>query len=130
MYSIQADWGGTVKLTWDPAIRPPLELITSVHSFCFQDNQLLLVKLNHRGWDFPGGHVEKEETVEQALNRELMEEAYIEGEHKRLGCIIVDHCENMNWNESSPYPKIGYQVFYRTTITHMHPFNAEHESKE
>lgn len=126
-----ANWdGGTVKLTWDPEADPPSSLITSVHSFCFEEGRLLIVNLNHRGWDFPGGHIEEGETPLTALNRELMEEASIEGAHTLLGYIIVDHSENTKWNHSSPYPLIGYQAFYRTTLEKKHPFTGSHESSD
>jgi 8-oxo-dGTP diphosphatase len=28
----------------------------------------------------------------------------------------------------SPYPKVGYQVFYRMEVTQIHRFEGEHES--
>jgi 8-oxo-dGTP diphosphatase len=89
---------------------PPRELIKSVHGFCFIDDKLLLVNLNHRGWDFPGGHIEYEETPEECIEREAYEEGYVTGICILLGHIIVDHHENPKWDESSPYPKVGYQV--------------------
>lgn len=123
------DWGGhKLKLTWKPGLLPKTELITSVHGFCFEDEKLIMVDLNDRGWDFPGGHIEVGETAEDYFRRVAMEEGYVEGECLLLGAIEIDHNENPLWNEQCPYPKIGYQVFYRMNITHLHHFNAEFES--
>jgi 8-oxo-dGTP diphosphatase len=123
-------WGKSkVKLTWKFNKQlPPRELITSVHGFCFKDDKLLLVYLNHRGWDFPGGHIEYEETPEECIKREAYEEGYVTGNCLLLGHIIVDHNENSNWNEQSHYPKMGYQVFYRMNIDQLHVFKAKYES--
>lgn len=125
------DWGGhQLKLTWMQGLIPDRELITSVHAFCFHEGKLLMVNLNDRGWDFPGGHIEAGETVEACVCREVMEEAYVAGDCKLLGAIEVNHEENPLWNESSPYPKVGYQVFYRMDITEFLPFDAGYESSE
>jgi len=125
-------WGGAkVKLTWQRDKKlPPKSLITSVHGFCFKDNQLLLVNLNDRGWDFPGGRIEFQETPEECMKREAYEEGYISGRCFPLGFIVVDHNENPNWNEDSPYPKVGYQVFYRMDIERIHTFQAKYESNK
>ncbi|MFP3362029.1 NUDIX domain-containing protein, partial [Planococcus sp. SIMBA_143] len=74
------------------------------------------------GWDFPGGHIEEGETPEECVKREAYEEGYVSGSCSLLGYIIVDHSENPNWNEDSPYPKVGYQVFYCMDIDHLHDF--------
>ncbi len=132
MNTTYVNWGeAKVKLTWRPEIQcPQYNLITSVHGFCFYENKLLLVNLNHRGWDFPGGHIEINETPVECLKREAMEEGYVEGECHFLGHIVVDHSENSNWNKNSPYPKIGYQLFYRMDIEKLHYFSGEYEASE
>lgn len=50
-------WGDArIKLSWvKSSTLPPFNLITSIHSYCFYEEQLLLVNLNERGWNFPGG---------------------------------------------------------------------------
>ncbi|WP_082194087.1 NUDIX domain-containing protein [Bhargavaea cecembensis] len=132
MTTTYVNWGeAKVKLTWKPNDEYPQQnLITSVHGICFYKNMLLLVNLNHRGWDFPGGHIETNETPVECFKREVMEEGYVEGECLFLGYIVVDHNENPNWNEDSPYPKVGYQLFYRMDVEKVHSFVGEFEASE
>ncbi|GAF11084.1 hypothetical protein JCM19046_1576 [Bacillus sp. JCM 19046] len=124
------NWDGEVHLTWVETSQPPqqIEHVTSVHGFCFDGATLLLVDLNNRGWDVPGGHVEAGERPEESFAREAMEEGYVEGDSSLLGYIIVDHSHNANWNEKSVYPQVGYQLFYKMNITKVHPFLGEFES--
>jgi 8-oxo-dGTP diphosphatase len=46
--------------------------------------RVLLVKVNHRGWEPPGGQVELGEDLLAALRREVREEAGVEVEASRL----------------------------------------------
>lgn len=132
MVTTYVNWNnGRVKLSWQKSNQlPPRDLISSVHGFCFLENKVLLVNLNHRGWDMTGGHIEADESPEQCFKRETMEEAYVSGDCALLGSIIVDHSENSLWDERSPYPKIGFQVFYRMDITEVHEFQAGYESSD
>lgn len=132
MTTVYATWGQSrIKLTWNPALQPPQpEYITSVHGFCFHEEKMILVDLHSRGWDFPGGHVETNESPLQCLKREVMEEACVEGECTYLGYVEVNHSENPAWNSDSPYPIIGYQALYRMDITRVLPFHAMYESAQ
>ncbi|WP_078380763.1 NUDIX hydrolase [Sutcliffiella halmapala] len=132
MTTTYVKWGeAKVKLTWKQDIQlPTRNLITSVHGFCFVEDKLLLVNLNHRGWDIPGGHIESEETPEECCKREAMEEGYVNGDCQLLGFTIVDHNDNPKWDENSSYPKVGYQVFYRMDIKQINDFQGEFESAQ
>jgi len=45
-----------------------------------EDGKILLVKSPWRGWEYPGGLMEPGETFQQALKREIFEEAGVEVE--------------------------------------------------
>jgi len=124
------NWAGRIRLEWlgRPAELPPVELITSVHSLCFLHGKLMLVDLNHRGWDIPGGHREPGESPEACVLRETMEEGYVRGVPTLVGLVQVDHSENDQWRPGGKYPRIGYQAFYRVDITEVLPFGAAFES--
>lgn len=130
MTTVYVNWGPSlVKLTWTPFDQTPHpEFITSVHGMCFHDNQLLLVDIKNRGWNFPGGHIELNETPMACVKGEILEEACVEGDCSYLGYVEVDHSENPAWNNDSPYPMIGFQAFFRMNITKVHPFEAMYES--
>lgn len=132
MTTLYVNWGeAKVKLRWQANNRLlDKGLLTSVHGFCFYENQLLLVDLVHRGWDFPGGHIEENETPEESMHREALEEGYVAGKIRLLGFIEVDHTENPTWEEKGKYPMIGYQAFYKMDIETIHDFEAEHESAQ
>lgn len=55
-----------------------------------QENKLLLVNAYSRGWEFPGGYVEKGESIKEAAIREVKEESGIDIELTRLCGIEQD----------------------------------------
>lgn len=49
-----------------------------------ENGNILLVKMHHNGWGFPGGQVEVRENLMEALAREIKEESGIEVEVDKL----------------------------------------------
>jgi ADP-ribose pyrophosphatase YjhB (NUDIX family) len=58
--------------------------ITASLSIPILNNKIFLVRQKDNRWDIPGGHVEKGENWEEALNRELTEEAGIKVSHSSI----------------------------------------------
>lgn len=131
MSKVNTIWGKhKVGLDWVPASEIPENAtpMTS-HGICFFENKVMLVKVDNRGWDIPGGHIEAGETPEDGLFREIMEEAAVSGSALLLGFVAVDNSQDEFW-DSNKYPITGYQAYYRVDIDEIHPFVREFEVSE
>lgn len=82
----------------------------------FLSRECFVSSVDGRGFDFPGGHIEKGETPEEAFHREAFEEGYVRGHINYIGAIEVSHEENPLYNVESRYPFIGYRMFYHMEI--------------
>lgn len=131
MTTLKTMWGThPVTLSWVPAAQVPADYtVTSTHGFCFHEGKVILVDLDTRGWDIPGGHMEEGETPEECFLREAMEEACIEGDISMLGYVLVDNRDDPAF-DASKYPEVGCQIFYRMDVTTLHPFVQEWEASE
>lgn len=77
------------------------------------NNELALTHHPIRGWQVPGGHIEPGESAEEAVRRELREEAGMIAEHYAvLGFIRIQAIGDKPKNYSYPYP-IRYCQVYR-----------------
>jgi 8-oxo-dGTP diphosphatase len=71
----------------EQTILPKKELFSAVFLIAIEGNQILAIE-NDRGWEIPGGHIEKGETHKEALIREVEEEAGASFSEAKLFSII------------------------------------------
>ncbi len=71
----------------DDVILPKKELLSAVFLIALKGSKILTIQ-NERGWDIPGGHIEEGETPEEALTREVQEEAGAVFPHAKLFAML------------------------------------------
>ena len=87
---IEPSWlppGGSAEVIRTKTL-PELSLITSVHIFLFEGDNLLMITHQTRNEDVPGGHIEPGESIEGALARELYEESAATAKNARLFAVL------------------------------------------
>ena len=72
--------------------RPPLEHVTSVRAVIFRNDTVLVVRNPNGAHIVPGGRRERNETLEETLRREVLEETgWTIGEASMLGFTHFHH---------------------------------------
>lgn len=71
----------------EKTVLPKRELLSAVFLIAIEGDKILAIE-NDRGWEIPGGHIEKGETHEEALIREVQEEAGASFSDAKLFSII------------------------------------------
>lgn len=100
--------------------------VTTVHGFFFdEEKRILLVEHYKRGWEVPGGHIEDGEGYEEAMHRELWEEAQAcSGLLTQLGFLKKIALEDRPENCTYPHPE-SYCLFYSGFINKKSPFKGD-----
>ncbi len=103
---------------------PSQETTTAVFVVPFYNDQILAVNIqegDHKGWDIPGGYLNKDESIKEALHREVYEEAGVElSEYTPIGYIESDYNSE----------KMTYMVIFWGQVTDLKPFKADFEAVE
>ncbi len=108
---------------------PPEHLVTSAFGFVFSDRGLLMTNLRQRGWDIPGGHLERGEAPGAAMRREVREETGMEVRGELL--FAHQHIRIEAAPSAYRYPSPdSYQVFYVATVVHDHGLEASEETSD
>jgi 8-oxo-dGTP pyrophosphatase MutT (NUDIX family) len=96
---------------------PPLELTSAVLCVAMVDDKLCMAR-DKRGWGILGGHIEKGESFEDTLLRELDEEAGYKPDSFKLFAVRkllpTRPVPHQRKGEFYPYP-IGYAVYYKAS---------------
>jgi 8-oxo-dGTP diphosphatase len=121
---------GLVVLTWidcqDRAEMDKYQPCTQVYAVCFnQAGEILVIDEKGDGsWKIIGGTPEDSETPEQALSRELLEEADVE-----LQEMLPVGVQRVEEFFSDPaYPRTFYQLRFAGTIARLHPQTPDPDS--
>lgn len=112
--------GRSYEVTWqDVGNLPPRNQVTQVSAICYSsDNQIVMISGDGCHWGIPGGHPESEESLEEALRREVREEACCDINQMRLlgWQHVRDKCDN----------SVHYQLRY-CCLVNVETFRPEHE---
>ncbi|HET8863284.1 MAG TPA: NUDIX domain-containing protein [Solirubrobacterales bacterium] len=106
------------------SVLPPAASVTSVAAVPFaEDGRIVCVELRDRGVDIPGGHVRERETVlEDAVRREVLEEASIRlAEPKLVEVIESDYY-------GSRKEDLTYMLTFAAYVSDFLPFERNEES--
>ena len=86
------------------------------------ENRLLLVDVDQRGWSVPGGHIDPGETEEQALIREVKEEAGATVQNLQPFGIY-------EFRKDEETPVHAVVTTYTGDVTHFEPISLDMESR-
>ena len=98
--------------------------------------QLLLIKSHKRGWEFPGGHLNREELLkkdlEKALKREVLEESGYEVSIGEICFLAIIHNKTpaVNKDLNCHYPERSVMLYFKGAVGDEVGKFFEHEVEE
>ncbi|NBE97546.1 NUDIX domain-containing protein [Nonomuraea sp. KC401] len=97
---------------------PPLEQTTCAFAFVSdRAGRTLMTRVDRRGWDIPGGHLEPGETAVDAAVRELYEETGLRLPPSALSVFAWERIELLApAPDGYRYPPLTYMVMFRAAL--------------
>lgn len=127
LFVVEMNWGQQpVRLTaWRCTEVPEDAPITSVHLVGMFGARLLVVRDRKGIYGFPGGRLDPGESREQAMDREVYEEAnaFVEPGYVLYAAIKIEYTQRL---PSRTYPnEYSYLAMYAGRIRSLDPFNGD-----
>jgi 8-oxo-dGTP pyrophosphatase MutT (NUDIX family) len=127
LFIVEMNWGQQpVRLTaWRCDSLPPDAPTTSVHVVAFYGRHLLVVRDRKGLYGFPGGRLDRGESREQAMAREVYEEAnaYIEPNYTLYAVLKIEYTARLP-GRNYPYD-YSYMGMYVGKVRRLDPFNGD-----
>jgi 8-oxo-dGTP pyrophosphatase MutT (NUDIX family) len=99
---------------------PPMHDVTSVRSLVFRDDQVLVVRDPNGSHILPGGRRGEQETLEETVCREVLEETgWALGELALLGFMQFHHLTPRPTEYRFPYPDFVQVVYHAEAASFM-----------
>lgn len=95
------------------------EIVKRVKVILINDNNEVLMGYSNNEYQLPGGHVEDNESLIEALNREIKEETGIKLNIKKLNPIIVSNGYYKDWPTVGNNRKV--EIYYYEIKTNKKP---------
>jgi ADP-ribose pyrophosphatase YjhB (NUDIX family) len=111
----RASWPGGIELSvrgYLSPVPPPHALVTSSRAVVFRNTEVLVFFDGAAPHVLPGGRLEPEESPDDAVRRELLEETgWSVGPLTLLGCVHLRHLTPRPAGHAYPYPEFLQTVF-------------------
>ena len=127
LFVVEMQWGQQpVRLTASRCLVLPADApVTSVHIVAFQADRILVVRDRKGQFGFPGGRLEIGETLEEAMHREVYEEAcaYLEPDFQLFAILKIECTERLP-NREYPHD-FSYMGMYVGRLRALDPIRSD-----
>ena len=95
------------------------EIVKRVKVLIINSNNEILLGYSHNEYQFPGGHIEENESFNQAINREIQEETGIKLNIKNIEPFVISRGYYKDWPQNGKNRKV--EIYYYEIRTDEKP---------